>query len=439
MYMLRTRGNRPRSRGPNARAWKGFGRMSVIGGFLVAATSCGAPEQSEPDVTQALGTLETGPAGLEVAERNKMVSYLASRYAAADVAHAFTTRHGDDVDCVRGDRQPAARRGLGGAGPAAPRSAPPGAITKAAIADLERLFGFGGDADGRGRLRRCPPNTVPIKRLTLDDLARSKTLAKFHYKRPIEEPPADPGEGGGATHHYSAVRDTNENKGVYADLIVKAPFVHAGVDEFSLSQLWDRRGGTGDNRETVEAGWIVYPNKFGSGTRFFIYSTSDNYGPASGWNLENGRFSQNPGLPICVGCTVSTGSTMNLLLFKDNDNGSWWVQLNGVWVGFWNISLFDANGLQVMGDTVTWGGEIIDTHPNGQFTDTDMGSGAFSNSSSTAYQATMRWITRDNQFWNNARMDQIIQTVSNCYSLALDRSIFKIRFGGPGLNPPFCQ
>ncbi|XP_019082387.1 PREDICTED: uncharacterized protein LOC104793364 isoform X3 [Camelina sativa] len=97
----------------------------------------------------------------------------------------------------------------------------------------------------------CPENTVPIRRTKKEDILRAKSLESFGKK----------------SHQYIP-EDTSSNPnfhhefyGTKASINIWKPDV-ATPDEFSLSQTW-LVSGIGTSRNTIEAGWQVYPGVYG--------------------------------------------------------------------------------------------------------------------------------------------------------------------------------
>jgi hypothetical protein len=82
---------------------------------------------------------------------------------------------------------------------------------------------------------------------------------------------------------------------------------------------------------------------------------------------------------------------------KDDFDGHWWFQYQGVWVGYWHRDLFDTSGIFNNSRDLAFGGEISYPSTLAQHTHTDMGGdGTFGSNSSryghAAYQRNMRRI-----------------------------------------------
>ena len=159
-------------------------------------------------------------------------------------------------------------------------------------------------------------------------------------------------------------------------------------DEFSLGQTWLSRGvGTGrTGKQTVEVGYQTFPNLYGDWVpHLFIFFTTngyDHYGDhEGGYNQDVDGWVQVS--PVCFPATrfaaVSSfgGIQYDLNLKVQFFQGNWWMRVNGMWMGYYPASLFNASGMADHADFVKWGGEISDSSAHGGTSGTDMGSGRF--------------------------------------------------------------
>lgn len=107
---------------------------------------------------------------------------------------------------------------------------------------------------------RCPKGTVPIRRNTMDDVLRAKSLFDFGKKRRsidldrrTEKPDAL-----GTSGHEHAIAYTETSSEIYgakATINVWDPKIEE-VNEFSLSQIWILSGSfVGPDLNSIEAGW----------------------------------------------------------------------------------------------------------------------------------------------------------------------------------------
>ena len=186
---------------------------------------------------------------------------------------------------------------------------------------------------------RCPKGYIPMRRITLDEMVRFKDLKEFFSKRPITNSKSSlltRKKSDSSTHRYASGRQFINNMGGFSILNVWSP-----VAGFSISQQW-YHGGENEGNQTVEQGWIVYPNKFGMNEAvLFIYYTPDNYETGC-YNLDCPSFIQVDervylGAPFDA-YSVSGGEQRYFYLgcLRDPDTGNWWLLYKGSegWIKF---------------------------------------------------------------------------------------------------------
>ncbi|KAL5074925.1 hypothetical protein RYX36_013909 [Vicia faba] len=68
---------------------------------------------------------------------------------------------------------------------------------------------------------------------------------------------------------------------------------------------------------------------------------------------------------------------ISILIWKDPKEGHWWMQFGngGTVMGYWPSFLFSY--LADSATMIEWGGEVVNSEPDGQHTSTEMGSGHF--------------------------------------------------------------
>ncbi len=400
------------------------------------------------------------------AERTRMEAHLKSRYDKSDVKHDFKLPSGDDVDCVDIAKQPGMRRvemvGRKVETPPTRSPRPPlgAAGQDTPLAGNQDGFLTGGKDDA-GHDRRCPAATVPIRRVTIEEVSAFKNLKEFERKRPSHlgrqsplssSPDVAPTiYGPNDSHQYAHAYRNVTNYGSHAALNIWNPKVMAGIWEFSLSQLWIARG-TGSGLETLEVGVQVMPLKYGnSNARLFIYSTSDGYASNSYnsgcYNLDCGRFIQTSG-GFVIGAPFAnystTGGTQRevQVSFQHFPSG-WWLAINDQWIGYYPLNLFDAAGVKNYASNIDFGGEIIDDRTQHSYhTSTDMGSstGAYPAAGyrAAAYQRQLWYFDAD----GTAKHATGLTTQRNsayCYDISAVTSSSNdwgtyFYFGGPGYN-----
>ena len=388
-------------------------------------------------------------------ERRKMEKYLAEFVRKEDIVRSLKLPSGEIIDCVDIYKQPAMRHlgmekhelQLKPSGDPSDRSAEM-EIEPVREEDPRLKSKKGPQIIKQEYLlaqEQCPEKSVPIRRLTMDILKNFQTLEQFRKKNPphLVDGPTN-------LHQYAHAYRSGDNWGAQSLLNVWSPYTER-ADEFSLSQIWVVRG-SGDDRETVEAGWQKYRDLYGDyRPRLFIYFTPDNYGDGGCYNLTCDAFVQvSNSVYIGGGFTnisqhphPSTAWEFALRWQKDGTTGHWWLKYGDTWVGYYPRSLFDSNGLRDKAAKVDFGGEIIDEQPNGRHTKTDMGSGHFPNDGFgyAAYHRQIRYITTSNVWGTHPSLTDT-RTDSDCYDISVSNSSGSweryFYFGGPGYNN-HCQ
>ncbi|KAJ4765337.1 hypothetical protein LUZ62_030627 [Rhynchospora pubera] len=226
----------------------------------------------------------------------------------------------------------------------------------------------------------CPKGSIPIRRTRKEDVIRADSIARFGMKPVIRRSST----GTGHEHAVGYVVG-QQYYGAKGSLNVWAPKVATSA-EFSLSQLWLLSGSfsSGDDLNTIEAGWQVSPQLYGDERpRFFTYWTNDAYQATGCYNLYCVGFVQTNN-KIALGAAISPTSVyddrqydITILVWKDPKHGHWWLEFGpGILVGYWPSFLFAHLGAHAT--MVQFGGEVVNTHPYGAHSPTQMGSGHFS-------------------------------------------------------------
>ncbi|KAG5563129.1 hypothetical protein RHGRI_005771 [Rhododendron griersonianum] len=221
----------------------------------------------------------------------------------------------------------------------------------------------------------CPVGTVPIRRITKEDLIRERNASKLMSF-------ADNTIGA----HYAVARTRpglNKFNGAGARLSLHNPRVSAR--QYSASRFILRNG-----NDAIQAGWRVDPTLYGdTRTRRFIRLDT---GQSHCFNTRCPGFVQvrSDILLDLVYEQVSKrgGQTYETPLFIDRDlvNGNWWLLVGetNIEVGFWPRRIF--SGLADLASYAEWGGEVF--YPPGTPTPV-MGSG-FCLVGNTKYDAFLR-------------------------------------------------
>ncbi|CBI28650.3 unnamed protein product, partial [Vitis vinifera] len=297
---------------------------------------------------------------------------------------------------------------------------------------------------------RCPKGTVPIRRSTVHDVLRAKSLYDFGRKQrrmPLARRTDAPDvvSGNGHEHAIAYTGTSQEVYGARATINVWDPSIQV-VNEFSLSQIWILSGSfDGSDLNSIEAGWQVSPELYGdSRPRLFTYWTSDSYQATGCYNLLCSGFVQTNS-KIAIGAAISPVSLISgnqyditILIWKDPKLGNWWMGFgDNTLVGYWPSQLFTH--LADHATMVEWGGEVVNSRANGAHTSTQMGSGHFAEDGfgKASYFRNLEVVDSDNSLSTVGEISTLAEN-TNCYNI---KSSYNnewgthFYFGGPGNNP----
>ncbi|XP_012834527.1 PREDICTED: uncharacterized protein LOC105955358, partial [Erythranthe guttata] len=315
---------------------------------------------------------------------------------------------GDIIDCVHKRKQPAMDHPLlknhkiRRVPPGLPRSTQMGqSRTNSSTTSVDGWKGVWQTWHQNGQL--CPKGTLPVRRTTVHDVLRAKSLFYFGKKqfpnslpfsptrrsgaRPDSDIDSDPPDllsgNNGHEHAIAYTTSSDEVYGAKATINVWDPSVDE-LSEFSLSQIWVLSGSfDGSDLNSIEAGWQVSPELYGdTRPRLFTYWTSDAYQATGCYNLLCSGFVQTNSR-IAIGAAISPVSSVGgnqyditLIIWKDPRLGDWWLGFgDNTLVGYWPRELFTH--LADRATMVEWGGEIVNSRANDEHTSTQMGSGNF--------------------------------------------------------------
>lgn len=361
----------------------------------------------------------------------EMQDYLALKNANIDVIHSFEDSAGQIFDCIPIEQQPALRASphtvakppdLTTAGhgrqpslgaPAAPRS----------LASASR--------DRHGNPQQAPAGTIPIRRVTLEELIRFQDLRTFFRKHPnaviataplAKVKPSQPAVDSSLNHRYAVGYQQVDNLGGHGYISVYAPTVDAN-ETFSLAQHW-YSGGAGGNLQTVEVGWQVYPQKYGHAKPvLFIFWTADAYKTGGAYNLDATGFVQVNSNVLIGGArsviSQSGGAQAEMEIAAYLTSDGWWLYIDGLTsadaLGYYPLSLFGSGKMASGADTIEFGGETVSgVPPSGDWG--PMGSGQFGNAGwqQAAYQRAIYYYgTAGDSNWATL---SVVQPVSPCYT-----------------------
>ncbi|CAL9201761.1 unnamed protein product [Musa hybrid cultivar] len=243
--------------------------------------------------------------------------------------------------------------------------------------------------------------------------------------------------------HAIAYVEGDKYYGAKATINVWQPKIQQS-NEFSLSQIWILGGSFGADLNSIEAGWQVSPDLYGDNyTRLFTYWTSDAYQATGCYNLLCSGFIQINN-EIAMGASISPISNydgsqydISILVWKDPKEGNWWMQFGSDYVlGYWPSFLFSY--LADSATMIEWGGEVVNSEPDGEHTSTEMGSGRFPEEgfSKASYFRNIQIVDGS----NNLRAPEGVGAFteqSNCYDVQNGNSNAwgqYFYYGGPGRN-----
>jgi hypothetical protein len=228
-------------------------------------------------------------------------------------------------------------------------------------------------SDAFGNSIGCEQGTIPMRRITLDEMSHYSTLREFFQKGPNgagrpsthgvkSEAPA----AATPAHKYSVMYQNVDNLGGNSSLNIWNPDVNTGYGEvFSLSQQW-YVGGSGAGEQTAEVGWQNYPAKYGSeDSRLFTYWTADGYNRTGCYNLDCAAFVQIANQGILGGGFTETSSlggpqyefSAQYQLFE----GNWWLSIQGTWIGYYPGGVYQGGQLTQYAQAIEFGTEGVGT------------------------------------------------------------------------------
>ncbi|KAL6513722.1 hypothetical protein OROHE_019582 [Orobanche hederae] len=294
----------------------------------------------------------------------------------------------------------------------------------------------------------CPEGTIPIRRTKKEDVLRASSAKRYGKKKHISVPKTrsiDPDFINQSGHqHAIAYVEGDKFYGARATINVWEPKIQQ-PNEFSLSQIWVLGGSFGEDLNSIEAGWQVSPDLYGdNNTRLFTYWTSDAYQATGCYNLLCSGFIQ-VNSDIAMGASISPVSAIrdsqydiSILIWKDPNEGHWWMQFGKNYVlGYWPSFLFSY--LTESASMIEWGGEVVNSEPNGQHTSTQMGSGLFPEEGfgRSSYFRNIQVVDSSNDLKSPKGLGTFTEQ-SNCYDVQTGNNDdwgTYFYYGGPGKNP----
>jgi hypothetical protein len=385
---------------------------------------------------------------------SEMKAYILNLYEGVHAQHSFMDESSGIFDCIPYEQQPALR------GSSEPVPTAPDLPPLAEASDLgsgsvatrdqqeERNDALAGSllspdrTDQYGNIMDCPEGTIPMRRVTLEQMTRFETVRDFLRKGPGDagSPRRKTERATLPTHRYAQGYQFVNNVGGHSFLNLWRPTIGPG-QEFSLSQHW-YIGGSGANQQTVECGWHVYPRLYRDAQpHLFTYWTADHYHTTGCYNLTCGAFVQTPSPVFAPGMALAPisvigGTQYRIELAYWLAGGRWWLYFNGTQasnaIGSFRVSLFGGGALATQASEIDFGGETA-----GTTSFPPMGSGLFANQGlqRAAFQRTIGYWAPSGGGLINANLIPF-QPTPWCYTAEVNLSgspwYETLWFGGPG-------
>jgi hypothetical protein len=379
-----------------------------------------------------------------------MRQHLLSQYDGVTATHSFLIDN-QYVDCIPVMQQPSVRH-LGLAAIATP---PPLPVVNAAVPPsgvmVQPLLSLG-LTDSFGNAIQCDGETIPMRRVSIEDLARFPTFRAFLAK----DPPHAPSTPCNNYYRY-AVGETGLGQyyGAQTTLAIWYPSINTayGQGQHSLSQMWVEAStpNTSPILQTAEAGWIVDPSRFNTNAAvLFVFYTSFDYysgygcydtdcsgfvvAPNSVWVLG----AANPNWP---GSSIS-GNSQQQYYFGPLQwtfyQGNWWLSAGSCPpgkvcnVGYYPGSIYGSGLMSGYANKLVFGGEVASPNPPGF---SPMGSGALASAGAlyAAYQWNASYLDSTGTPFP-ANLTQVPCTTNSSYFTfaCYNSSCSDFYFGGPG-------
>ncbi|WPH03894.1 Hypothetical protein R9X50_00677700 [Acrodontium crateriforme] len=294
-----------------------------------------------------------------------------------------------------------------------------------------------------------PAGTVPIPRnkvslppKRLPEVSDNNTANDIHAR------------SNAGTHWYASSSQTVNNFGGGATFSLFKAYVQSTHD-FSLLQTAVIRDNApnaqyGNGLQTVESGWINYPDQIGQ-PHLFTYFTTCNYqcngANQGGWNRDVAGWVQQdstvyPGYQFSP-YSVDGGKQYDLHIEYKLSGGNWWLWVIDRYIGYYPASLFSQGGvnaastLGTSSSRINFYGEIYNSEA--AVTTTDMGSGEFPETGfgKSGYMHNIIYYDTSSNAQDYDGSAQIIQSDTSRYRIAASfKSTTSYKsyayLGGPG-------
>jgi len=323
----------------------------------------------------------------------ELAAWLEVRQARLNIVKTTTTPSGKTLDWVPIESQTANGKIA---------TPPPGAQLPERKLDAQRPVNATKFELDDANAEHGPPGTVPLLRPDITRLTRNIALRDFHTKKGGSRvnrqrhnlQSTDPNPAG---YFHDTDSQSVKSYGWDGFLSVWAPSINnpnGNGEDHSILQVW-LQNYSKPQLQSLEGGWTV-DNGLNGNTQphLFTYYTTNGYNQdgdnEGGYNTQYKGFVQYssqgttgtviyPGIqfgPVSVLGGAQYDISMKFQLYREPNNGdvNWWLNVQGIWVGYYPASLYKGG----LGNNVDWvgsGGEIYSGLGNPENTKDQMGSG----------------------------------------------------------------
>jgi len=418
---------------------RNFGRALCTAALLGGLLSWPSSAQVSSDQTILFRTFQlalkdaqsrayVGHAGFRVrdgAAFETMRAHIIRMYEGSVVVGSYQ-RDGEIFDCTTVASQPSVRLlGLHSIASPPPFSPLAGArphVTDPSIVEVSQ--DTSNERDAFGHVEWCQPGTIPMRRLTLDNIATYETLDQFFQKSSYQASsvPLQPANNG---HSYAILYRYVNNWGGSDYINLWRPAVNLPLGEqFSISQEWYVGASNTPVEQTAEAGWVN--GRYGTSNQhtttssaLFVFWTPNDYNPKGPgcWNLDCPGFVQYSS-KVALGSTFTNYSTTQGTQYEVGlgyylYQGNWWFSVGGDWIGYYPGSVYAGGQLTKNAQLIEFGGETLASQNEWPF----MGSGHFASTGfkSAAYHRLIYYRDVVGNF-NNPPQMTVQQLAPACYT-----------------------
>lgn len=301
----------------------------------------------------------------DAAAFEEMRLHILTMYQGVTVSHSFLLGS-HYFDCVPVEQQPSFRL-LSQKKIATPPPTPQPHQQDQSAGSAIPAFQVGPDNqfDQFGNSTRCEDHTIPMRRITLEDMSRFPTLRAFLSKSrggALNFSAPNQHQGNGYAHKYAFTQENVNNLGGNSNLNLWSPYVNTGVggEMLSLSQQWYTGG---KPTQTAEVGWQNQPDTWGTeDSVLFIYWTADDYNQTGCYNLDCSGFVQTNGDWNFGGTFTNYSMIGGPQYYFEAEfwltGGNWWLALGGEWVGYYPAYIYGGGQMSHHAKVIQYGGEV---------------------------------------------------------------------------------